>query len=225
MLGEVHDLCWPVPAEQPYWLKVPERSLFTDIAIFEAIGTGKTSGCPYAGQLIAYKAQDPDKPIGGLVPEVRGDFCHEVREILSQHQRAEDYVEVSLQTEHSYNPPYGDLDAYALAYNNASLLNAINQAFRLMNARPVWRTNQSRQASDQTIPSSLRLRLHVSFGKEQKAEMVTNCDHVKNLKLSCVLPTAFTEHGALWRQRDSILSGRLQPAKGRARTVSRLLVT
>ena len=50
VLGEVHDPRRPVPAEQPYWLKVPERSLFTGIAIFEAIGTGKTSGCPYAGR-------------------------------------------------------------------------------------------------------------------------------------------------------------------------------
>jgi hypothetical protein len=72
---------------------------------------------------------------------------------------------------------------------------------------------------------SLRLRLHVPFDKKEKAEVVTTCDHVKNLKLSCVLPTAFTEHAASWQQRDSILSGRLPPATGKARTASQLLVT
>ena len=125
VLGEVHDPRRPVPAEQPYWMKVPERGLFTGIAIFGAIGTGKTSGCmyPYAEQLIGYKAQDPNKRIGGLVLEVKGDFCHKVREILAQHGRAEDYVEVNLQAEYRYNPLYNDLDAYALAYNIASLLN------------------------------------------------------------------------------------------------------
>ncbi len=125
VLGEVHDPRRPLPAEQPYWFKVPERGLFTGIAIFGAIGTGKTSGCmyPYAEQLIGYQAQDPEKRIGGLVLEVKGDFCHRVREILSRHGRADDYVEVNLQAEYRYNPLYNDLDAYALAYNIASLLN------------------------------------------------------------------------------------------------------
>ncbi len=74
VLGEVHDPRRPLPAEQPYWLKVPERGLFTGIAIFGAIGTGKTSGCmyPYAEQLIGYQAKDSDKRIGGLVLEVTG---------------------------------------------------------------------------------------------------------------------------------------------------------
>ena len=68
----------------PYWLAVPERGLFTGIAIFGAIGTGKTSGCmyPYAEQLIAYKASDPEQRIGGLVLEVKGDFCHKIKRIL-----------------------------------------------------------------------------------------------------------------------------------------------
>src|SRR6266700_4850635 len=75
-LGEVHDPRKPVPSAQPYWVNVSERGLFTGIAIFGAIGTGKTSGCmyPYAEQLIAYGAGDSDKHIGGLVLEVKGDF-------------------------------------------------------------------------------------------------------------------------------------------------------
>src|SRR5260370_25139374 len=82
VLGEVHDPRKPVAAEQPYWLTVAERGLFTGIAIFGAIGTGKTSGCmyPYAEQLISYRADDPDKRIGGLVLEVKGDFCHKIKE-------------------------------------------------------------------------------------------------------------------------------------------------
>ena len=31
----------------------------------------------------------------------------------------------------------------------------------------------------------------------EKAEVITNCDHLKNLKFSKALPYAFTEHGAL----------------------------
>ncbi len=124
VLGEVHDPRKPVAAEQPYWLTVPERGLFTGIAIFGAIGTGKTSGCmyPYAEQLISYRADDPDKRIGGLVLEVKGDFCHKVKGILKRHDREADYGEVNLNADYRYNPLYNDLDAYALAYNIASLL-------------------------------------------------------------------------------------------------------
>jgi hypothetical protein len=39
VLGEVHDPRNPIAAEQPYWLTIPERGLFTGIAIFGAIGT------------------------------------------------------------------------------------------------------------------------------------------------------------------------------------------
>ena len=92
VLGEVHDPRKPVPAENPYWLTVPERGLYSGIAILGAIGTGNTRGC-------------------------------KVLEILKRHAREDDYVEVNLNAEYRYNPLYNDLDAFARAYNIASLLN------------------------------------------------------------------------------------------------------
>src|ERR1700719_4206538 len=125
VLGEVHNPRKHVPAENPQWLVIPERGLFTGIAILGAIGTGKTSCCmyPYADQILGYRAGDKDKRIGGLVLEVKGDFCHRVNEILERHGRGEDYIEISLDSDYRYNPLHNDLDAYALAYNIASLLN------------------------------------------------------------------------------------------------------
>jgi len=124
-LGEVHDPRKPLPNDQPYWVNLPERGLFTGIAIFGALGSGKTSGCmyPYAEQLVAYRSRSPEHRIGGLVLEVKGDFCRKVRTILEAHDRANDYVEVNLNADYRYNPLYNDMDAYALAYNIASLLN------------------------------------------------------------------------------------------------------
>ena len=79
---------------------------------------------PYAKQLLAYRSRDPQQSIGGLVLEVKGDFCRKVRTILeSARTRTDDYVEVNLNADYRYNPLYNDLDAYALAYNIASLLN------------------------------------------------------------------------------------------------------
>ena len=53
VIGEVHH---PVEAREifnPEWLTVPERGLYTSIAIFGAVGSGKTSACmhPFAKQL------------------------------------------------------------------------------------------------------------------------------------------------------------------------------
>src|ERR1700733_15348265 len=125
VVGEVHNPRKPIPAKAPYWLTIPERGLFTGIAILGAIGSGKTSCCmlPFAEQILAYRAADKEKRIGGLILEVKGDFCRKAKDILARHQRVEDYIEISLDSEYCYNPLHNDLDAYALAYNIASLLN------------------------------------------------------------------------------------------------------
>ena len=124
-VGEVHNPRKPGPSETPRWLTIPERGLFTGIAIFGAVGTGKTSCCmyPFAEQILAYRAADKEKRIGGLILEVKGDFCRKVKGILDRHQRSEDYIEISLDSEYRYNPLHNDLDAYALAFSIASLLN------------------------------------------------------------------------------------------------------
>jgi hypothetical protein len=125
VIGELHHPKRPQPAASPQWLIVPERDLFTGIAIFGAVGSGKTSGgiYPFAEQVLAYRADDAERRAAGLVLEVKGDFCHQVRGILKEHGRSEDYVEVSLASLYRYNPLHNDLEAYALAYGIASLLN------------------------------------------------------------------------------------------------------
>jgi hypothetical protein len=125
VVGEVHNPRKQVPAKEPYWLTIPERGLFTGVAIFGAVGSGKTSCCmyPFAEQILAYRAKDTAKRIGGLILEVKGDFCRKVKDILDRHGRSDDYIQIGLDSEYRYNPLYNDLDAYALAYNIASLLN------------------------------------------------------------------------------------------------------
>ncbi len=125
VVGEIHNARAPGPSPSPRWLTIPERGLFTGIAVFGAVGSGKTSCCifPFADQILAYRALDEEKKIGGLVLEVKGDFCRQVKTILATHGRAEDYIEISLESPYRYNPLNNDQDAYALAYSIASLLN------------------------------------------------------------------------------------------------------
>jgi hypothetical protein len=124
VLGERHHTTRPERAESPSWLAIGERGLYTGVMIVGAVGTGKTSACmhPFVEQLLAYRADDPARRIGGLLLEVKGDFCHEARQILRRYGREEDYVEMTLDGPWSYNLLSNDLDPYALAYGLASLL-------------------------------------------------------------------------------------------------------
>ena len=81
ILGEQHRRISNLPAAEPRWLTIPERGLYTGMVIVGAIGTGKTSACmyPYVEQLVGYRAGDRDRKVGGLILEVKGDFCSHVR--------------------------------------------------------------------------------------------------------------------------------------------------
>src|SRR5437764_4257281 len=101
-----------LPAAAPQWLTIPERGLYTGVAIIGAIGTGKTSACmyPYVEQLVGYRPTDPVRKVGGLILEVKGDFCSHVRRLLERYGRGDDYIEVSLESPYRYNPLHNDLD-------------------------------------------------------------------------------------------------------------------
>ena len=125
VLGESHHATLPERAENPSWLTIPQRGLYTGVMVVGAVGTGKTSACmyPYVDQLLRWQSEDEQRKIGGLVMEVKGDFCRQVKSMLAAARRADDYVEIGLDTGTCYNPLHNDLDPYAVAYAIASLLN------------------------------------------------------------------------------------------------------
>ena len=125
ILGEIHHPKKHEAAETPHWLIIPERGLYTGICVIGAIGSGKTACCiyPFADQILGFASQDKNRRAAALVLEVKGDFCYKVKTILESHGRGEDYMEVNLDGNYRYNPLHNDLEAYALAYGIASLLN------------------------------------------------------------------------------------------------------
>jgi hypothetical protein len=125
--GELHRQLKPLPSPDPSWLCISERGLYTGICVVGAIGSGKTQAVimPAMRQLFAYRASDPDERLSGVVLEVKGDLCRQVRKILEKSGRTEDYVEVSLAGNVRYNPLNNDSDAYAQAFNIASVITAI----------------------------------------------------------------------------------------------------
>jgi hypothetical protein len=76
-------------------------------------------------QLFAYRANDPVRRLSGIVLEVKGDLCYQLQRILKSCGREQDYVEVSLDGDIRYNPLNNSLDAYAQAFNIASIITSI----------------------------------------------------------------------------------------------------
>ena len=128
VIGEVHH---PVEAREifsPSWLTIPERGLYTGVAIFGAVGSGKTSACmnPFARQLLGWQAHNPHMRAAALILEVKGDFCHDIRQILVEAGRGQDYIELGMDSPSQWNPLSAWwLDSYSLAYTVSSLLNQL----------------------------------------------------------------------------------------------------
>ena len=106
VVGEVHHPVKAVEIPNPSWLVIPERGLYTGVAIFGAVGSGKTSACmhPFAQQILSWRANDPQRRAAALVLEVKGDFCHDIRQILVEAGREEDYIELGMEGSFQWNP-------------------------------------------------------------------------------------------------------------------------
>jgi hypothetical protein len=125
--GETHQQLKPKPSPAPHWLSIPERGLYTGICVVGATGSGKTQAVilPAMRQLFAYRAHNPEHRLSGIVLEVKGDLCRQVQKMLEGCGRSDDYIEVSLTGNIRYNPLNNDSDAYAQAFNIASVITAI----------------------------------------------------------------------------------------------------
>ena len=104
--GEVHHPVRAIESLAPEWLTIPERGLYTGVAIFGAVGSGKTSACmhPFARQLFGWQADNPERRAAALVLEVTGDLCHDIRRMLTELDRGGDYIELSLDGRLTWNP-------------------------------------------------------------------------------------------------------------------------
>ena len=128
VVGEVHHPVKAVESRNPKWPTIPERGLYTGVAIFGAVGSGKTSACmrPFAEQILSWQAGDPQRRAAGLVLEVKGDFCHDIRRVLAESGRESDYIELGMDGSWQWNPLSAEwLDSYSLAYTVSSLLNQL----------------------------------------------------------------------------------------------------
>ena len=128
VIGETHHPTKPVESDDPGWLVISEKGLFTGLAVVGAVGTGKTSACmqPFAEQLFGWQAHNEKRKASGLVLEVKGDFCYAIHNVLKKHGRENDYIELGLKSRWQWNPLDAKwMDAYSLAYTIASLMSQL----------------------------------------------------------------------------------------------------
>ena len=128
VIGEVHHPVKAIEIRNPSWLIIPERGLYTGVAIFGAVGSGKTSACmhPFAQQILSWQSGNPQRRAAALVLEVKEDFCHDIRRILADAGRESDYIELGMEGSWQWNPLSTKwLDSYSLAYTVSSLLNQL----------------------------------------------------------------------------------------------------
>ena len=130
VIGEKHHPTEMREDPHPQWCVMPEKALYTGLAIFGAIGTGKTSSCmyPFVRQLFNWQHDDTEKRVAGLILEVKGDFCYAVQKMMKERGRLDDYMEITTMPGKGmrWNPmncPW--LDTYSLAYTLASIVNQL----------------------------------------------------------------------------------------------------
>jgi hypothetical protein len=127
IVGELHHPDSMEPSITPRWCEIPEAGLSRGVMILGSIGTGKTSSCllPIADQVLGYEAHDRSRRCGGLVLEVKMDFCRQIQQILTRHGRGGDYMEIGAKSPYCYNPLYNDASSTTLAYRLISVLSII----------------------------------------------------------------------------------------------------
>ena len=106
VVGEVHHPVRAIESPAPEWLPIPERGLYTGVAIVGAVGSGKTSACmhPFARQFLSWHATNPERRAAALVLAVKGDFCHDIRRMFTELDRGGDYIELSLEGRLTWTP-------------------------------------------------------------------------------------------------------------------------
>ena len=85
---------------------VQESGLYQNFLITGTIGTGKTSSAmyPFTEQLIKYNYKNPDKKVGILILDVKGNYYEQVKKYVKKYKLQNDLIVIELGGKFKYNP-------------------------------------------------------------------------------------------------------------------------
>ncbi len=85
---------------------LPETGLYQNFLVTGTIGSGKTSSAmyPFTEQLIKYNFLNPNKKIGMLILDVKGNYYKQVRTYVEKYNLLQDLIVIELNSNVTYNP-------------------------------------------------------------------------------------------------------------------------
>jgi len=85
---------------------VQESGLYQNFLITGTIGTGKTSSAmyPFTEQILNYNSKNPDKKIGTLILDVKGNYYNQVKNYAEKYNLKNDLIVIELNGKIRYNP-------------------------------------------------------------------------------------------------------------------------
>lgn len=85
---------------------IPESGLYQNFLITGTIGSGKTSSAmyPFTKQLMEFNFYHPQKKIGMLILDVKGNFYQQVQKYAKQYRLEKDLIVIELNSNIYYNP-------------------------------------------------------------------------------------------------------------------------
>ena len=85
---------------------IPENGLYQNFLITGTIGSGKTSSAmyPFTRQLLEFNSLSPNKKIGMLILDVKGNYYMQIKEYCKKYKLDEDLIVLELDSNVFYNP-------------------------------------------------------------------------------------------------------------------------
>ncbi len=85
---------------------LPESGLYQNFLITGTIGSGKTSSAmyPFTKQLFAFNHDHPERKIGMLILDVKGNFYEQVKKYAKEYHLLKDLIVIELHSNICYNP-------------------------------------------------------------------------------------------------------------------------
>ena len=85
---------------------ISESGLYQNMLITGTIGSGKTSSAmyPFTEQLIKYNFLNPDKKMGMLILDVKGNYYEQVKKYTDMYNLSQDLIVIELGSNVKYNP-------------------------------------------------------------------------------------------------------------------------
>ena len=109
---------------------IPENGLYQNFLITGTIGSGKTSSAmyPFTEQFIEYNSKNPDKKIGMLILDVKGNYYKQVKNYAQKYNLVNDLIVLELNSNVYYNPLHKpDLKPQVLANRLTTILTLFSE--------------------------------------------------------------------------------------------------